>query len=111
MGQSASQRTCAHCGALNSIDDEFCSNCGFALDNPSMTTLASNVTPPFVISSPGRRITGALASGELLGARYRIIRLMGKGGFGAVYQANDERFQGRRRVAIKEMSDAHLGTA
>jgi serine/threonine protein kinase len=33
---------------------------------------------------------------------------MGKGGFGAVYQAHDERFEAVRVVAIKEMSDAHL---
>jgi serine/threonine protein kinase len=33
---------------------------------------------------------------------------MGKGGFGAVYKAHDERFEAQRVVAIKEMSDAHL---
>jgi serine/threonine protein kinase len=56
----------------------------------------------------GRRVTGALAAGRLLSGRYCVVQLMGKGGFGAVYQAHDERFEAVRVVAIKEMSDAHL---
>jgi serine/threonine protein kinase len=53
-------------------------------------------------------MTGTLSSHMLVGGRYRIVRLLGTGGFGAVYEATDERFQARRVVAIKEMSDAHL---
>ncbi len=37
-----------------------------------------------------------------------MVQLVGKGGFGAVYKASDERFQAQRVVAIKEMSDACL---
>jgi serine/threonine protein kinase len=33
---------------------------------------------------------------------------VGKGGFGAVYKALDERFQGQRVVAIKELSDSQV---
>jgi serine/threonine protein kinase len=36
----------------------------------------------------------------------RNVKMLGKGGFRAVYQAVDTRFQGQRLVAIKEMSDA-----
>lgn len=53
-------------------------------------------------------MVGTLTTGSLLSGRYRIVQLMGEGGFGAVYRANDERFQGARDVAIKEMSDANL---
>ncbi len=59
-------------------------------------------------SSESRRVTGALVAGQLLGGRYRVVQLMGKCGFGAVYKAHDKRFEALRAVAIKEMSDAHL---
>ena len=56
-------------------------------------------------------MTGTVTVGKLLGGRYRIVKLIGEGGFGAVYQANDERFQATRVVAIKEMSDANLSAS
>ena len=55
-------------------------------------------------------MAGTLTTGSLLSGRYRTVQLMGEGGFGAVYRANDERFQGARDVAIKEMSDANLSS-
>ena len=71
--------------------------------------LPSGSTTAATAGSVGsRRTTGALVTGSLLGGRYRILQLMGKGGFGAVYKAADERFQSQRAVAIKEMSDAQL---
>jgi serine/threonine protein kinase len=53
-------------------------------------------------------MSGSLATDSLLQGRYRIIQLLGAGGFGAIYKASDERFQGARVVAIKEMSDVNL---
>ncbi len=49
---------------------------------------------------------GGLPPATLLDKRYRVIRLVGKGGFGAVYEASDERFQGGR-VAVKELTPCH----
>jgi len=60
-----------------------------------------------VLSGAQRRITGALAAGMVIGARYHVLRLLGHGGFGAVYLASDTRFPARR-VAVKEMGDARL---
>jgi serine/threonine protein kinase len=111
MGQIGSQSICGNCGAANAPGEQFCSNCGYSLAG-GLT--APTIVPPTntnaatIASSASRRVTGALVVGNLLSGRYRIVRPVGKGGFGAVYEARDERFQARRMVAIKEMSDSQL---
>ena len=45
--------------------------------------------------------TGVLPSGTLLHKRYRVMDLIGSGGMGAVYLADDNRLEGRR-CAVKE---------
>ena len=61
-----------------------------------------------ISAATSRRVTGALSAGNLLGNRYRIVQMIGRGGFGAVYKARDERFPSKPIVALKEMSDAQL---
>ncbi|MBX5458154.1 MAG: substrate-binding domain-containing protein [Thermogemmatispora sp.] len=99
--------TCGHCGTPNAPSEQFCVNCGYTLAGPP-TGIYAAVVSSAPSTGNGRRITGSLSPGTLLSGRYRIVDLVGKGGFGAVYKALDLRFSARRQVAIKEMGDALL---
>src|SRR5581483_10452177 len=116
MAQANVEKTCPNCGTKNSASAQFCSHCGSSLTNtgamptkisPSSgtQTVANSLHSAPTVVGPGasaRRLTGALREKEILGGRYRIVHLVGKGGFGAVYEATDDHFQARRVVAIKE---------
>ncbi len=55
--------------------------------------------PPEALSSPPRTRSGQLPPQHLLQARFRILKRIGAGGFGAVYQGEDTE-SGNRLVAI-----------
>ena len=74
---------CPECGADCATTVHHCPHCGEPLP------------------APFQRLLGR---GTVLANRYRIERLLGCGGFGAVYLATDTRFQ-QRQVAIKENHD------
>ncbi len=75
------QRTHVGCGATNANDAQRCKQCG----RPLRYAL--------LLHDPGKMLRD-----------YRIIRMIGYGGFGAVYEAEDSR-QKSRRVAVKETFD------
>lgn len=47
----------------------------------------------------------ALNPGQMISARYRVVKILGQGGYGAVYLAQDTRLSGRT-VALKESFDS-----
>ena len=85
----------------NQVQDTFCFACGRPLQ-----ASASSLQYPLA-GSVNSTLTGLLPPHRLLKYRYRIIDLIGQGGMGAVYKAEDTRFH-NRLVAVKEMSQSHL---
>src|SRR6187402_717726 len=51
----------------------------------------------------------SLEPGQLIDGKYRIVRLIGEGGMGAVYEGENVRIN--RRVAIKVLHAAYTGNA
>jgi len=97
---------CPECGARTTVGDPFCGECGAWQDTQINNAVASgNPARTGVISmtASGNTPTGIqLASGTLLGARYKITRRIGGGGMGSVYLAEDLNLA-NRPVAVKEM--------
>ena len=98
-----SSNNCNYCGSPNFPLAKYCSDCGRSLQtNPVVSQSA--YAPSFASSATGR-----LPSQSLLNRRYLVVKVVGQGGMGAVYQAIDQQF-GNRQVAIKELSVSNLTT-
>jgi len=80
---SGSSLFCPTCGAANGAQETVCFACGQSLHAPAVETQ------------------------RILKQRYRIVGLLGQGGMGAVYRAEDSEL-GDRPVAVKEMSPRGL---
>ncbi|MFO0612185.1 MAG: protein kinase [Polyangiaceae bacterium] len=59
------------------------------------------------MSSPGIDTTQQLNEGALFAERYRVTRLIGKGGMGSVYEVVDERTGGVRALKLMSASTSH----
>jgi serine/threonine-protein kinase len=99
----AQKLRCPQCGWVNPSGSRFCNDCGATLA-PTRPQPQPPSAPLFPPTATG---TGTLPLQSVLSGRYVILRRVGKGGMGAVYQAADTRILGKT-WAIKEMSDAAI---
>lgn len=97
-----SQIKCQNCYRPNRLGAKFCVSCGCTL--PAQPQSLNQAVP---LVSMG---TGLLPTNAMINGRYLIMRKVGQGGMGAVYQIADT-FQGNRVLALKEMSDAAIDPA
>jgi serine/threonine-protein kinase len=79
---------CAACGTTNPSSHRFCGGCGAALATDDLDTMTSPAPPQAVVPrTAGDR--SRFLPGQVVAERYRMVGLLGRGGMGEVYRADD----------------------
>lgn len=89
---------CPQCNYANALGSVACEKCSTPLP-ANDETLTDGIVKERLASGGHAAITNRLSPGTLVGQRYQIIRLLGQGGMGAVYEVHDRELD--RKVALK----------
>ncbi len=84
---------CPRCKAENSAEQDFCQKCGFGLQQTD------------VLTSEEEREEASSLIGSTIGSKYRVVSILGEGGFGTVYRVEQKLLGEKKTFALKLLHD------
>ncbi len=107
---------CPHCQAEVAADARFCGACGKSVERPAAAPAPADIDFSALRTmddaqtrQPSRFEQKRLQPGEVFAGRYSIVQLIGEGGMGVVYRANDKLTE--KEVALKLIRAERLAGA